>query len=152
MGNKLFPNIKAAYDKFKLHNPTIDTPKPLTYNQPGSVIIWKTAIERDRWLLLGYTNTPIDTWRQAYYDLNQKPAPVIIIPETYIMGLGNNLNDQQLLDLNADDRQSCRICFGQGIAYVLRGLMIKDDIPTRLKAKQCWCHYKKNQNQKEPWE
>jgi hypothetical protein len=157
MASNLFPNIKQAMDKFKASPFHKSEPKPVNRHQPASVVVWRTWLDRDRWLFMANSGKLIQEWRQAHFNLHGSWPDHITSPNTVELSDKGSLNDMQLIDLGADKRETCKICHGQGVAYILRGLLILNDIPQKLKSISCRCqptNYKPGQKQTEadPWE
>jgi hypothetical protein len=157
MANSLFMNVRQAMDKFKASPFHKTEPKPIDRHQPASVVVWRTWIDRDRWLFLANTGKTIQEWRQAHFNLHGNWPSHIIPPDTVALSANGGLNDMQLIDLGADKRESCKICHGQGVAYILRGLLIVNDVPQKLRSIPCRCEPINNKKSKgpagtEPWE
>jgi hypothetical protein len=155
--NNLFPNVKQAMDKFKASPFNKSEAKPVNRHQPGAVVVWKSWLDRDRWLFLARTGISIQDWRNAHFELHQQYPAHVAPPETYILNFAGQLNDMQYVDLKADKREECLICHGQGIAYILRGLLILNNIPQPLRTILCRCKpaiYRatKKQNEPESWD
>jgi len=147
--NGLFDTAIQTLARVRANRKYFGSPRPAEPNQPGAVVIWKSRIDMDRWLMMAHTKTATETWRQNESLISNKATPMIELPSTIVLsqnGREESLTERQLSDLKADSRESCRICHQTGVAYIVRGLLINNDIPQKLKARPCWCGNLKPQN------
>lgn len=135
--------VSKAFNAFKSSGKTFQPPQPIDKRQPGAVLLFQSRQHQENWLFMASTKTPTQTWRDAFYKLHQKPSPQVPFPDTLILNKTTSgkeyLNDQQILDHHADTPQTCKLCHGLEVAYVLRNPLILNDIPQKVRAVPCWC-------------
>jgi len=134
---KISELLRNALKGYKA-KPKTDAPKPVDRRQPIAVAIFKSRFTYETWLFMAHIRKPIELWRQAFYDLHQKPAPAVDPPDGVTLDFGE-LNDSQRAEYYCDDPGKCMVCHGTGIAYIIRGPLLLNDIPQRLYARTCWC-------------
>lgn len=147
MGKSLVGSIKRIS---KLRQETKNKPEAkvvrVQRHEPPHVCQFKSKAQMDVWLFCMGKNITLNTWAEFHKKLNFKePAMNIFeMPSSRQLQHDGDIPREYFKSVNSGvdftkDKKGCRLCWGYGMAYIIRGPLLFNDIPGKLIATKCWC-------------
>jgi hypothetical protein len=146
-------DIKSVIAAYKKKFRDIIKPIEIRRPDPGHVALFYSKEHLHIWLFCMYQHITLAHFESIHNQLHNRPLDKRCLEEPNSVFTGGNrkesidmfkaVNAEFYIDGQRDKMKDikafCHLCHGTGFAYIIRGPILLHDIPSNLRAAQCWC-------------